>query len=240
MKFETTCWKTVFNATGDSADSKEAFSTLFTSYWPPLYAFALRLGNSPESSKDLTQGFFLSTIENRTFARAEMERGQFRTFIITAFRNFISNKHTHDSALKRGGGAAHLALETVDLSRYNAPAILGSLTPDQIFERQWALQVLELARARLRNAYDARGNLDTYLALEPLLSSSTEKCAIHEIAEQLRQESETIRVALHRLRRRYRSAIRQEIGNTVANDDLIDEEIQHLFSALGAPFTRAQ
>ncbi len=231
--FATTHWSDVLAAgRNDTPHARTALETLCRNYWPPLYAYVRRLGHSPEDAQDLTQEFFARLLERNTVARADPERGRFRSFLLASLKHFLAHEWEKARARKRGGGASivPLALDTTE-TRCAPPPAAGD-TPDQAFDRQWALSVLDLVLGRLRKEYADCGRDDLFLALKETLSGGRSEIPYRDLGGQLALSEGAVKVAAHRLRQRYRELLREEIANTVASPDEVEEELRNLFRAL--------
>jgi RNA polymerase sigma factor (sigma-70 family) len=233
-RFATTRWSIVLAAgSGPSTASRAALETLCDSYWYPLYAYARCCGRREEDARDLVQGFFAHLLEKDLVGVADPDRGRFRTFLRTAFRNFMTNEWRRDTAAKRGGGRVLASLDTSDPEERYRREPAGGTTPERAFERAWALEVLERALARLRATYEAKGNLDLFEALKGHLDGSAETVPHAESARRLGTTEGAVKVAVHRLRQRCRQALRDEIAQTLDEGEILEEEIRELLEALG-------
>jgi len=236
--FATTRWSVVRAAGGadakgfhESPAAREALERLCQIYWYPLYAYARRHGHSGPDAQDLTQGFFAELIAKNRLAGVERV-SRFRAYLLTAFKHFLSNEHERMHAQKRGGGADALSLNTsgAELSYVMEPSC--GATPEKLFERRWALALLEQTLSRVENEYSDAGKRALFEALKPGLTGAN--VAHAEIAAQLNVTDGAVKVAAHRLRQRYREVLRAEIADTVAHPDEIEDELRHLMSALSS------
>ena len=229
--FPTTLWTVVLNAgRGDSTDAEEALAHLCRAYWYPLYAFVRRRGYGPNDAQDLTQGFFAHLLEKHSLIAVAPEKGRFRTFLLAALKNFLANEKDKSNALKRGGGKRHLSLNHENAeSRYQIEPS-HELTPERLFERQWALSLLEQVLAVLCSEYQADGNGPLFEELKEVLTGQTGGYA--EIAARFGRTEGAIKVAAHRLRQRYRELTRAKVAETVSDRD-VDDEMRHLLAVLG-------
>jgi RNA polymerase sigma-70 factor (ECF subfamily) len=229
-RFEQTRWSVVLAAGGDSPSAHTALQHLCTTYWYPLYAYVRREGQSAHDAQDLTQEFFARLIEKNWLASVDREKGKFRSFLLTAMKHFLANEWDRSQRLKRGGGQVVVSLDTDTAeSRYSLePA--DTLTADKIYNRRWAITLLEQVLARLRREFIAVGKGSLFDALERGLTG--EKVAYAEVATRLHLNEGAVRVAVHRLRLRYRDLVRAEIAETVASEAEVEAELQHLFAAL--------
>jgi len=231
--FVTTHWSVVLTASGaDTTRAHEALSSLCETYWYPLYAYARRRGHSPEDAQDLTQEFFARLLEKHWLARADREKGKFRSFLLMAMKRFLANEWDKAQTLKRGG---HVRLvpfqfDTAETRYSQEPA--DTSTPDQVFEKQWALTLLQSVLQRLRADYVQDGKGQLFAALEPSLIGSRETQPYATLAAELGMTEGAVRMAVKRLRDRYRRCLKDEIAKTVAASADVDEELRHLFRAL--------
>jgi RNA polymerase sigma-70 factor (ECF subfamily) len=234
-QFHTTRWTVVMVAAQDDTGAgKEALAKLCQLYWYPLYVFARRRGYSPHDAQDLTQGFFLQILENRTFARADQLKGKFRSFLLACFQNYISVEAQRARSLKRGGDRAFvfLDMETAE-SRYELePA--DQLTPQKIFDARWAVALLGEALDRLRKQYEIQGKLATFENLKAFLDPAKSRAPLsyEEAAKALGVGLGAAKTLIHRLRKQYSALLREEIGRTVSDPREVDEEIHALCEAL--------
>lgn len=233
--FVTTQWSVVLAAVrSDTTKAQAALEKLCRTYWYPLYAYARRRGHPAPDAQDLTQAFFARLLERHWLNAADRERGHFRTFLLTAMSRFLSDEWDKARAQKRGGGVAHVPvqLDTSDAeSRYGCePADDG--TPEQIYERQWAMTVLETVLQRLRAEYEQECKGELFGVLNACLAGDREKQPYTELAARLGMNEGAVKVAAHRLRKRYRKLLRAEIAQTLAANEDVDDELRHLFAVL--------
>jgi len=216
----------------DTTQAMVALEQLCRVYWYPLYAYVRRRGYSPPDAQDLTQEFFTRLLERHWLARADQAKGRFRTFLLHALERFLANEWDKVHALKRGGGQrlVPLQLETGE-TRYSAePADLR--TPEQVFERRWAVTLLGEVMQQLEVEYKQEGKAELFIALQPCLVGDRERLPYPQLAAQLGESEGAVRVAVHRLRQRYRELLRAEIAHTVASSEEVDTEMRHLFKVL--------
>jgi RNA polymerase sigma-70 factor (ECF subfamily) len=228
--FATTRWSVILSAGHETPAAHAALSTLCRAYWYPLYAFVRRQGNSPEDAQDLTQEFFVRLIAKGWLDAVARERGRFRSFLLAAMKHFLANEWDKAQAQKRGGGAECFSIdETTAEGRYvHEPADIAS--PENLFEQRWASALLDQVLARLREEMTAAGKAAQFDVLKGCLAG--EKPQHAALAAQLGMGEGAVKVAVHRLRDRYRALIRAEIAQTVADPSEIDDELRHLFAAL--------
>jgi RNA polymerase sigma-70 factor (ECF subfamily) len=231
-RFATTQWSVVLAAAHDPAGAGDALADLCATYWYPLYAHVRRRGHDEHDARDLTQGFFAALLERGFLRRVDRDRGRFRGFLVTAFRRFVKDEREKDRAIKRGGGARILSLDFEDgESRYRRePA--DDLTPERIYERQWALTVLDRVLFRLREEHAAAGRGAVFRVLAPYLEGASPTLPYADAAERLETSVGAVKVTVHRLRRRYRALLREEIARTVSDLAEVEDELRHLVTAL--------
>ena len=229
-EFATTRWSVVCAAGNEeSPQCREALERLCQIYWYPLYAYARRRGNNSPDAQDITQGFFAELIAKKRLAGVQ-HVSRFRAYLLTAFKHFLANENDRAQAQKRGGGAQAFSLDATDADLRYAVEPVCDTTPERLFERRWALALLEHALARVENEYGSAGKGALFAALKPGLTGAS--VAHAEIAVQLKVSEGAVKVAAHRLRQRYRDVLRAEIAETVAHPDEIDDEMRHLMNAL--------
>jgi RNA polymerase sigma-70 factor (ECF subfamily) len=218
---------------GEDTAGRAALESLCTAYWYPLYAFERRGGTAASDAQDLVQGFFAELLEKDYLRQADRERGRFRTFLLAAFRHFASKERERARALKRGGGRKALPLDFEDgESRYlREPA--DARTPETIYERRWALTLLDETLGRLRTEHDVAGRGDLFEALRGTLGAGAgQEEPYAALGKRLSMSEGAVKVAVHRLRKRYREVLRALIAETVAEPGDVDDEIRHLLEAL--------
>ena len=229
--FATTCWTLVL-AAGDDQNhgSTEALARLCQTYWYPLYAYVRKRVNSHDEAQDLTQAFFCRFIEQDFAATADPDRGRFRAFLLTACRHFLSKERDHARAQKRGGGKLPLSLDFASgESRYVAgPA--ETLTAEQLYERQWAIALLDRVMHHLEVEMQESGRSDNFDHLKGLLAGSSNNPTYAETASLLGTTEAAARMAVSRMRKRYRELLRQEIAETVEHVSDVDDEVRRLFN----------
>jgi DNA-directed RNA polymerase specialized sigma24 family protein len=232
-RFVTTRWSLIV-AAGDSAapESREAIAALCETYWWPVYAFIRRSGKDADSARDLTQGFFARVLEKQYFKDAKRERGRFRSFLLTAVKNFLANEYDFAVAAKRGGGQPHLALEFDDGELRYSREPADKITPEDLYERQWAHTVLAAAMVRLETGLPKGERRELFLALKPALTGD-DLASYATLARRFKTTDGALRVAVHRLRRQFGDALRETIGETVEQPEEVDDELRHLLAVVG-------
>lgn len=220
-------------ADGGTASSV-ALETLCGTYWYPLYAFVRRLGHGAHDAQDLTQEFFARLLAKEWLDGVVRERGRFRTFLIMALRRFLANEWDRARAEKRGGGCAVLSLDAeMAEARYAIePAVVAPA--DLLYERRWALTLLDQAMSRLREEYASHGRERAFAQLKEYLTAERNSIPYADVAEALGTSSGAARVAVHRLRKRFREVFREAIADTVAQASEVDEEVRYIIRVLGA------
>jgi RNA polymerase sigma factor (sigma-70 family) len=231
--FVTTHWSVVLAASGGAGNAQDALARLCQLYWYPLYAYVRRRGHSAEDAQDLTQSFFARLLERNLVGMADQQKGRFRSYLLTCMNNFLANEWEKARAQKRGGGIAPvpIQLDTAE-TRYGCePAT--QVTPEQNYERRWALTLLETVVQRLQAEYKQEGRSELFTALSPCLVGDRESQPYAALAVKLDVAEGTVKSAVHRLRQRYRQILRDEIGQTVVTPAQVDEELRYLFEVLG-------
>ena len=230
--FPHTRWSVVLAATQrPSAESAAALETLCRAYWYPLYAYVRRCGQTRHDAQDLTQEFFCRLLEKRWLDSADPAKGKLRTFLIVALKNFMAKEWRRASAQRRGGGQSPVQFDTAFAeSRYAAEN--ASLAVDEAFDQQWALTLLELTVARLRGEFAQAGKGDDFEALKNCLTVERGAIEYTGLARRLGVNEGAARVAVHRLRKRFREVYREEIARTLADGADLEGELRHLAAAL--------
>lgn len=231
-KFHTTRWSVVVAASRRDDDARSALEQLCTVYWEPVYAFLRRNGITREDAADLTQGFFARLVEKRDIAGANPERGRFRSFLLGAVKHFLLNEQTRARAARRGGGEPVLSLDLSSAESHFTIEPGHSRTPEAEFHRRWALTLMERTLAKLADRYIREHKQALFDDLKPLLQQESETDSLAEIAARHEMTEGAVKVALHRLRRRYRDEIRSAVADTVATPEEVDDEIRVLITSL--------
>jgi RNA polymerase sigma-70 factor (ECF subfamily) len=216
-----------------SPGSCEALENLCRAYWYPLYAYARRSGRNPPDAEDLTQGFFARLLEKDYLKSAASDKGRFRTFLLMALKRFLANEWDREHALKRGGFAPVVSIDQEAAESRFAVEPSHNIQPDVLFDRQWAVTLLERAMAQLHGEYVASGRAKLFEYLQSCLAREEAALPYAAIAARLKLTEPAVKMAVHRLRARYRETLRAEIAHTVSAPQEIEEEIRHLFSAFG-------
>ena len=230
--FPTTRWSRIV-AAGDGAATGEALAELCAAYWFPIYAFIRRKGNDPERALDLTQGYFARLLERRTVAAADPARGRFRSFLLADCSHFLAHQRDRDDAAKRGGGRAAVSIDARDAEGRYLVEPAHEQTPERLFERDWALTLLEEVLSGLRREYERTGRGAAFEVLKVALDTGSRRVPHAELAARLGTTEAAAQVAVHRLRKRYRESVRAAIAATVADEAEVDDELRALFAALG-------
>jgi len=229
--FSTTHWSVVLAAgEADSAAGMEALERLCQVYWYPLYGYVRRMGYTPHDAQDLTQEFFARFLEKRYVSLADRNRGRFRSFLLTSLQHFLVNEWSKTRTARRGGDRKVVSWDEQDAeSRYLAEPS-DDLAPDRIFDKRWAARVLEEALCRLRDEYDAAGRHELFEELKRYAWGERSGITYQETGARLGLSEGAVKVAVHRLRQRYRGLLREQVAQTVANPVEIDEELRYLRS----------
>jgi RNA polymerase sigma-70 factor (ECF subfamily) len=231
-RFATTRWSLVL-AVRDPAspDAAAALATLCETYWYPVYAFIRRTGKSTDEARDLTQAFFTRVLEKDYFSQARQERGRFRSFLLTSVRHFLANQADWDRAHKRGGAIPHLSLEFDNGERTYQIEPVEHVTPESLYERRWALAVIDAARARVREKYESGGRGALFTSLSPFLTGE-DPGSYADLAASVGSTEGALRVAVHRLRQQFAAALREVIAETVDEAGEVEAELRHLMAAV--------
>ncbi|MGE5214744.1 MAG: RNA polymerase sigma factor [Nitrospirota bacterium] len=234
IAFTTTHWSVVLEAQTESPAAQQALEKLCQIYWPPIYSFVQRKGANPEEAKDITQEFFADLLEHRSLTAVRKEKGRFRSYLLGALKYFLADEHRRAMAIKRGKGQRLIPLEelTVDERTETEPADL--ITAEQIYDRRWALTLLERVLGLLKKEYVAAGNAALFNCLKQLLPDEPGSPSQAEIAGQLGMTANAVRQAFHRFRQRYQLLLREEIAQTVATAGDVEDELRHLIAVVRA------
>ena len=232
--FLTTHWSVVLAAKDKSSpESAAALEALCSTYWFPLYAFVRRQGHSPSDAQDLTQEFFARLLAKEYLQAADREKGRFRTFLRVALKRFLANEWDRARRLKRGGGHTHLPLDTTTAEQRYQSEQSDLLPPDRLYERRWARTLLEQALVRLRTDYAAADKTAEFDQLKGTLTADRGSIPYRDLASVLNLSEGATRVAVHRLRKRFRNVFRAAVAETVSAADEVKEELHYLVRILG-------
>ncbi len=232
-EFATTHWSVVLAAKDlGRQDARDALTQLCQSYWYPVYAYVRRRVPSVHEAQDLTQEFFAHLIEKNTVNAADPRRGRFRAFLLTALKNFLASQWQKSQAQKRGGSQTTLSLDfPVAETRFSAQ-LATNVTAEQLFDREWTISLLDDVVVALRDEYAGKGKLQVFEALKGTISANEQQLPYARAARELGMSENAAQVAAHRLRKRYRELLRQEVAQTVAQPGDVDDEIRSLISTL--------
>lgn len=231
--FLTTRWSMVASLTAsDAPRARAALGELCELYWSPLYAFLRRRGLDAHTAADTLQGFFARLLEKRDFGELSADRGRFRAFLIAALRHHLSHERAREQAQKRGGALRVISLDAEEAERHLAVSQSSELSPEQAYEREWALSILSRALALVRAEYASAEKLALFEALQPVLQGA-ELADVPSLAMRLGMSEGAVRVAGSRLRKHYRDTLRGLVRDTVESDDGVDPELTALLAALG-------
>jgi RNA polymerase sigma factor (sigma-70 family) len=232
-EFPSTHWSVVLAAgQRNAAEAEQALAKLCEAYWYPLYAFLRQHGHAPAQAEDLTQEFLARLIQKESFNGLTQEGGRFRSFLLTALKRFLANEWRREHALKGGGGSLVAPIDATAERRYQGE-LADTAAPDILFERRWAFVVLDRVLARLRAEYEGVGKAELFAALQGCLPGADAGLSYAEAAAALHLGEGAVRMAAHRLRRRYGELLRQEVVATVATPAQIDDEIRYLIKVIG-------
>jgi RNA polymerase sigma factor (sigma-70 family) len=231
--FATTQWTQVLEARGDSREAKAALGDLCAAYYAPVLAFIRCSTRDEDAARDLTQEFFARLLARGGIDTVDPQRGRFRSFLLGAVKHFLADMRDYAQRIKRGGGQAH---ESIDPGTDTSPGLqvadASAPGPDREFDRKWALTLLDRALVALAEEHKAAGKADQFEALKPWLTGDTETISQADAARQLDMNEDAVKVAIHRLRRRFREIIKAEISQTVSEQAHVDGELRHLSEAL--------
>lgn len=231
--FATTRWTLVVDAArGSETAAVEALGELLRTYWQPLYRYARRRGKSKEDAEDLVQGFMLHLIEARSLEGLDRSQGRFRAFLLACFNHWMTNDWRHATRQKRGGGQTLLSFDWQSAETGLSLDPPDDWSPDRHFDREWALALLSAVLDELEAASVAEGSGEQFRHLKPCLTADSDKIPYTDIAAELGVTEGSLRVAVHRLRKRYRKLLTAEIARTLSSPDSVDDEMHALFAAL--------
>ncbi len=232
-RFATTHWSVVLQAGQPGAPGyQQALETLCRGYWFPLYAYLRRHGYDSHQAEDYTQAFFCKVLEKQVLRLADSKRGRFRSFLLATLKNFLADEHDRARAQKRGGGRKLLSIDFNEAENQYALEPADRLSPEKLFDKSWALTVLERTMACLKTELAGKNKKELFDHLKIYLTAEKGSIPYRDTAAELNMTEAAVRTAVHRLRRHYRKSLRDEIAQTVTTEDQIDEEIDDLFAAL--------
>jgi RNA polymerase sigma-70 factor (ECF subfamily) len=231
--FATTHWSLILNSQDTASPLvAAAFEKLCRAYWYPLYVYVRRQGEDEESAKDLTQGFFARLLEKHYLAQVQREKGKFRSFLLAALKHFLADERDKARAQKRGGGQVFVSLDDSTGEQHYRLEPVESLNAEKLFERRWALTLLEQARARLKEEYLENGKSNLYDRLKVFEAGDKNAPAYAGVAAELGLTESGVKSAVFRLRQRYRELVREEVAHTVDSPEEVDGEIRYLISVI--------
>ena len=233
-RFGETHWSIVLSAAGrqEPARAAESLEKLCRLYWRPLYAYLRHQGQSPHDAQDLTQEFFLRLLKKDYLNAVDRSKGRFRSFLLAALKHFLANERDKARAQKRGGGHSPLPLDFSDEETHLGCQPADPITPETVFERRWATALLEQALARLRTEYIQQDKEQLFERLKSTLTEGRSSVAYSDLAANLHISEAAVKMAVHRLRQRYRQCVRAEIAQTVATEAEVDEELRYVMGVL--------
>ena len=233
--FATTRWTQVLRARGETVEAQKALSELCEAYWMPVFRFLRREGRDEDTARELTQEFFARLLARHGLATVEPGRGRFRSFLLGAVKHFLADMRDHERRLKRGGGTTTESLDSgSDTETGLQIADATAVVPDTFFDRQWALTVMERGLTSLEREFEAEGRRGHFAVLKPWLVGETAALPQVEAARRLDLTEGAVKVAVHRLRKRFRELIRAEIAQTIDEPARLDEELRYLVEVLSA------
>jgi len=232
--FATTHWSVVLTAQGASPAADEALEQLCRTYWRPVYSYLRLLGTRPEEAEDLAQGFFATLLKRRGLDAVRREKGRLRSYLLSCLKHFLADERRHAIAAKRGNIEFLISFEDLRRSRRIGLEQSDRLTPDEIFDRRWAVTVLEQVLAGLQKEYGSAGNLRLFNEFKELLMHESDRPAQAEIASKFGMTENAVKQAYHRFRHRYQILLRNEVARTVPKQTDVEDELRHLIAALRA------
>ena len=230
--FSTTNWSVVLEAQGQSPAAQEALEKLCRTYWRPVYSFIRREGTRPQEAEDLTQSFFALLLERRNFDAVRKEKGRLRSYLLTSLKHFLVSEHRRAVTLKRGKGQQPVPLDELSAAERSDMEPANHLTAERVYERRWALTLMEQVLRRLKDEYSTAGNAALFDSLKQLLPDEPEAQSRADIATELGMTDNALRQAFHRFRHRYQLLLREEISHTVAIASDVEDELRHLIAVL--------
>jgi len=216
----------------DATDTQRALEELIQAYWFPLYAYIRRRGQPSAQAEDLVQGFLTRLLEKKGLARVDRAKGRFRSFLLASLKHFLANEYDKRRALKRGGSVRVISLDALDAEARYAVEATHDMTPDRLFDRRWALAVLDQVLSRLRQEYTNAGKAALFETIKDCLTPHRGRLSYAQLSQYLGMTQGALKVAVHRMRRRYRDLLRDEIAQTVESPQQVKEEITYLLNCL--------
>jgi DNA-directed RNA polymerase specialized sigma24 family protein len=239
-RFETTQWSLVLAAgQGGSPTAEQALARLCALYWYPVFAFVRRKGHAPEDAQDLTQGFFARLIEKGGLGDADRSRGRFRTFLLTACQHYLANEYDRAMTAKRGGGTKPVPIDAAVAERRYERAFAHHETPERVYDRQWCLTLLDGVFEALRADYAESGRAELFDRLKDFVNADEDVGTHADAARDLNTTAGAVKVAVHRMRKRFREELLRRVADTLGPGQDVEDEIRHLLAALGPPRTRS-
>ena len=232
VAFTTTHWSVVLEAQSTTPAAQEALEKLCRTYWRPIYEFVRRQGTDAEEAKDLTQGFFALLLERRDFDAVRKEKGRLRSYLLTSLKHFLTNERNRAMAIKRGKGQRLISLDQLHQGERAGFEPADTATADQIYERRWAMTVLNQVLARMEEEHRAAGKTQLFDRLQKSFTDEPDRSSQIEIARELGMTENAVYQAFHRFRQRYRELLREEVAHTVAVAVDIEDELRHLIAVL--------
>lgn len=228
-RFEETAWSVVLAAGAETdARARAALEELCRVYWRPIYAYVRRSGHPVHDAQDLTQSFFQHVLENQTLRRASRDKGRFRSFLLGALKLCLADERARQHALKRGGGVQFISIDELIAEESHYQPRTSDLTPAQSLDARWAGVLLERALGKLHTEFEAEGKSETFAALSPFLAGEKPDLSYQDVAKQMGISLGAVKTQIHRLRRRFATAVRSEIMQTVAAPHEVDNELRQL------------
>jgi RNA polymerase sigma-70 factor (ECF subfamily) len=232
-RFATTHWSVVQAAgLSNSSRYKSSLETLCKTYWYPLYAYLRRHGHNADQAGDHTQAFFAQLMEKKSIRLADPKRGKFRSFLLMSLKNFIADEYDRNQAQKRGGGKNIFSLDFESAEGKYSLEPKDEMSPEKLFERSWAITMLKNTLEKLCGEYKSNRKKKLFEHLKVYLTADKQTATYNDTAEKLQMTEGAVKVAVHRLRKRYREILKEEIAQTVSSENEVDEEINELFKAL--------
>jgi RNA polymerase sigma factor (sigma-70 family) len=233
-QFASTHWSVILSATDrkNPARAMQSLEKLCCVYWQPLYFYARRQGERPFDAQDLTQEFFARLLENNLLDKVDGSKGRFRSFLLAAFKHFLSNERDKARAQKRGGGQATIPIDAQTAETGYGYQPVEKMTAEKIFERQWAMTLLAETTARLRQEYEHTGKIELFEQLKTTLTEPRGTIAYSDLGRLLHMTEGAVKIAVHRLRLRYRAILRAEVAETLADPADLEDEVRHVFRVL--------